>query len=609
MRWSAGWRSTSGAVVQRPRGGRAVPGTVGVWTVGWPSDRIRSVSDEGLTLTVIGECGAAVGELKDALRHVREHRWHALTRWPGSYLTVAARGSLTAVVGDLSGQHPVYWRTLADGVWWSTAATPLAALDRTGPDPVALAAHLAHAQPDTLRRSLFGTVRRVPTGWVLLLDDGGARTRAYEPVEYPQVDIETGAHHLARTLLLAVSARLGEHRAVSSDLAGLDSTTLACLAAQHRPVTAVTFTDDRIGDDDLAHARRTVAAVPRISHRLATGSEHTVMYEGLSHPPTDTPTAYTVTAAIKRATLAPVAPQGPGVHFIGEAGDCVLSASSCYLADLWRTGPRRHAWRHTVAHARLSTRAPLTVLHRTLPAARGGLADSWHRAAALLRGAPRPWIPQAERYLSWTPLLAGADWMAPELRRRLADALDERAAHLSDGPDRIATWWDRQDLARIGADLTGWRSLVEADHGPSFELAAPYLDNEVIRAALAVPAHRRGAPDRYKPLLSAAFPAGPVPSFVLERVTKGGFNGMSYAGFRRNAAALRTLLGPGSRLADLGLITPAPVREQLDRAVAGQPAAQGALHLAVSAEVWLRQLSTSTDTWWAGKGAANRATA
>ncbi|MFE7130880.1 asparagine synthase-related protein [Streptomyces sp. NPDC057638] len=513
------------------------------------------------------------------------------------------------MIGDLSGQHPVYWRPFADGVWWSTAATPLAALDRTGPDAVALAAHLALAQPDTLHGSLFGTVRRVPTGQVLLLDDREARTRAYEPVEYPPVDIEDGAHHLARALMLAVSARLDEHRAVSSDLAGLDSTTLACLAAQHRPVAAVTFTDDRIGDDDLAYARRTVAAVPRITHHLATGSEHTVMYEGLTHPPTDMPTAYTVTAAIKRATLAPVAPAGPGVHFIGEAGDGVLSASSCYLADLWRAGPRRRAWQHTVAHARVSTRAPLTVLRRTLPATRGGLAASWYRTAARLRDAPRPWIPQAERKLTWTPLLACADWMAPDLRCLLADALEERATHLSDGPDRIATWWDRQDLARIGTDLTGWRTLAEADHGPSFELTAPYLDNEVIRAALAVPAHQRGAPDRYKPLLSAAFPTGPVPRFVLDRVTKGGFNGMSYAGFRRNAATLRTLLGPGSRSADLGLITPAPVREQLDRAVAGQPTAQGALHLAVSAEVWLRQLSMSTGTWWTEKGAANRATA
>ncbi|MFE7130881.1 hypothetical protein ACFVIM_08480 [Streptomyces sp. NPDC057638] len=61
-----------------------MPGTVGVWTVGWPSDRIRSVSGEKATLTVIGECGAGDGELKDALKDVRNHRWRALTRWPGS---------------------------------------------------------------------------------------------------------------------------------------------------------------------------------------------------------------------------------------------------------------------------------------------------------------------------------------------------------------------------------------------------------------------------------------------------------------------------------------------------------------------------------------------
>ncbi|MGO4425375.1 asparagine synthase-related protein, partial [Streptomyces sp. MCAF7] len=105
---------------------------------------------------------------------------------------------------------------------------------------------------------------------------------------------------------------------------------------------------------------------------------------------------------------------------------------------------------------------------------------------------------------------------------------------------------------------------------------------------------------RYKPLLGEAFAHTDVlPDFVLSRATKGGFNALAYAGLTRHAAVLARLLGPSSRLSAAGLITQAPVERMLRRAAAGQPTAQGALHLAVSAEVWLRQMETTTATsWW-----------
>ncbi|MFI1184434.1 asparagine synthase-related protein [Streptomyces sp. NPDC020799] len=135
-----------------------------------------------------------------------------------------------------------------------------------------------------------------------------------------------------------------------------------------------------------------------------------------------------------------------------------------------------------------------------------------------------------------------------------------------------------------------------AEHG--IEIAAPYLDNEVRRACLAVPADQRGAPGRYKPLLAEAFAGTDVlPSFVLTRATKGGFNALSYAGLVQHAPVLRRLLGPSSRLGAMGLVTDGPVGEMLARAAAGQATAQGALHAAVVTEVWLRQLEQKA-IWW-----------
>ncbi|MFL4910673.1 albusnodin/ikarugamycin family macrolactam cyclase [Streptomyces sp. MMS24-I2-30] len=602
MRWSAGWYGIVGQD-RRPAGGRAVPGLEAAWTCGWPAARVRAVGDERAALAVIGECGADDAHLCDALPVVRARGWRALTRWPGSYLVVARGGGTLAVIGDLAGQHPVYFRTDVAGTWWSTAASALAALDGAPVDVTALAAHLAFGQPDVLAtRSLFRDVRRVPGGHLLLIGPDGAAVERYEPAAYPRAGLRTQAPVVRAALAEAVAARI-DGRPVSADLAGLDSTTLACLAARRGPVTAVTFADGRLRDDDLAFAVRTAAAVPGLTHHAVPGAAGTVYYAGLDDlsalPVTDAPNAYAVTASIKRAVLDTVAANtsGPGVHFTGAAGDAVLSAPSSYLADLLRERHRRRALQHALGHARLRHTSAFTVFSRACAASRTGLAGAWRQTAAELRGPARNWIPQAQRPFAWTALLATADWMTGGVRLMLAAALDEAAGALTGTPARLADWSDRQDLARVGANTAGWRALALARHG--IELAAPFLDNEVIRACLAVGADERGDPRTYKPLLAAAFAgSGVLPGFVLARTTKGGFNALAYAGLRDNASSLRDLLGPSSQLAALGLVTEAPLADALARAAAGQPTAQGALHLVVAAEVWLRQHAATATAWW-----------
>ncbi|MEV4442847.1 asparagine synthase, partial [Streptomyces sp. NPDC049577] len=146
MRWSAGWYGGT-RHDRRPAEGRAVPGLEATWTCGWPEGRVRSVGEGPAALAVIGECGADTRQLHEALPVVRAKGWRALTRWPGSYLTLARSGPDLAVIGDLAGQHPVYWRTDAAGTWWSSAASALAALDGAPVDVTALAARLAFGQP------------------------------------------------------------------------------------------------------------------------------------------------------------------------------------------------------------------------------------------------------------------------------------------------------------------------------------------------------------------------------------------------------------------------------------------------------------------------------
>lgn len=601
MLWMAG-RYGGGQQGLRPRGGRPLPGLDAAWTSEWPAAKVRSARDGSSTVVVVGDCGADDRQLRQSLTAVRSGAWRSLTRWPGSYLTIARHGQNLAVIGDLAGQHPVYWKPFDGGTWWSTSACALAALDESPLDPAALAAHLALAQPDVLAtRSLFRGIARIPTGHLLLITPARVQATRYEPVEYPTVGLRDAGPTVRAALTEAVEVRL-DGRPVSADLAGLDSTTLACLAARRGPVTAVTFADARLRDDDLAYATRTAAAVPNLHHHPVPGGPNTTYYSGLEDltglPVTDSPNAYVATAGIKRAVLDAVGEHhAQGVHFTGSAGDGVVWAGPDYLADLLRTRCYRHAARDAARMARLREKSVWTMLAQARPAAGTDLAGAWRHIVTELRSSPRAWTPHADRPLSWTPLLATGDWMTEQARHQLADVLAVAADDLADAPTRMAAWTERQNLVTVGTDVAGWREITQHWHG--IDLAAPYLDNEVIRACLAVPAEQRGTPDRYKPLLASAFAGtGVVPDFVLQRSTKGGFEGVAYPGLTEHAAILRDLLGASSQLAGLGLLTPAPVFAMLERAATGQATAMGALHQLVATEVWLRQLDTLTASWW-----------
>ncbi|MCP9946023.1 hypothetical protein LUX12_16415 [Streptomyces somaliensis] len=52
-------------------------------------------------------------------------------------------------------------------------------------------------------------------------------------------------------------------------------------ATQRGPVTAVTFTDERLRDDDLVFAARTAATVPGLTHHTVPSSPGTAYYADL----------------------------------------------------------------------------------------------------------------------------------------------------------------------------------------------------------------------------------------------------------------------------------------------------------------------------------------
>ncbi|GAA3845903.1 lasso peptide isopeptide bond-forming cyclase [Saccharothrix violaceirubra] len=595
MRWIAGRHGPGTGWV--PVGDK-VEGCGGLWSAEWPPARVRTVGDGNRRMAVFGDCAARAVCLERGLRAAVAGDLAAVTRWPGSYLVVLRDADRTVVVGDLPGMFPVHWTTQAATTWWSTSALLLVA-DRGVPpveavDPPVLAAQLAFGQPDLPgTRSVLRGVRRVPTGHALMIDEHGPVPVRHEPIDPAPSDRSRAAPALSGALRAAVESRL-DGRPVSADLAGVDSTTLAVLAAERGPVLAVTFADDRLRDDDLAHARRTAAVVAALDHRVARDPA-AVYYAGLGDPAglplTDAPNAYTATLAVKDAVFDTVtAAHGDGgVHFTGSAGDGVLGAGPDHLADLLRARRYGPFAAGLLGHARLRAESPWTLLARVRPAATMA-ADSWRATARTLHRPATRWEPDSRRPWAWSPPGTVADWLPPPARHDLADLLDtaaDQAASATWVPDRLEHWTTRQRLAQLAVDVTGRQETARTRHG--VEVAAPYPDSEVVRVCAAVPGRLRGNPHRYKPLLQAAF-TGVVPDHVLHRATKGGFDAIAYRGLRDHGPTLLALLGGDSRLAALGLLDPVPATAMLDRACTGRAAAMGALHQVIAAELWLRRL-------------------
>jgi asparagine synthase (glutamine-hydrolysing) len=122
-------------------------------------------------------------------------------------------------------------------------------------------------------------------------------------------------------------------------------------------------------------------------------------------------------------------------------------------------------------------------------------------------------------------------------------------------------------------------------------LAAPYYDDRVIEAGLAVRPQERITPWRYKPLIVEAM-RGIVPDQSLARQTKANGSCDASPGLRRHRAELLALW-EDSRLARLGLIDANALRELCTRPL--PPELEfGGLDQTVACEVWLRTLDRAT---------------
>lgn len=190
--------------------------------------------------------------------------------------------------------------------------------------------------------------------------------------------------------------------------------------------------------------------------------------------------------------------------------------------------------------------------------------------------------------VAWWPVAPEAlGWLTRRARRSLAElaGAPETLAAIPSGCDaaHMATLTD----LRHSADTH--RHLREIGHIAGVDVHAPFLDESVVRACLAIaPADRADHADGHvgKPLLAAAL-RGRVPDAVFVGRAKGDYTREEYLGGRLAAPGLHRLLDE-SALAAWGVIEPSAVRCSVERLNAGVSVPLGPLRMLVATELWLR---------------------
>uniref|UniRef100_UPI0031D3A627 asparagine synthase-related protein n=1 Tax=Saccharothrix mutabilis TaxID=33921 RepID=UPI0031D3A627 len=444
------------------------------------------------------------------------------------------------------------------------------------------------APPALVGASLWRGVTAVPEDCcVLLTDRGRARTvRWWEPPR-PVRTLREGAPAVRDALTAAVSARVRSRDVVSADLSGGADSTAVCALAVARTGRLLTFTvaSQDAGDDDAEWAAIAAAELPGLERLVLTDDDLPRPYADILEAgvPRDEPPVDVHLRAEDAVRARLLTGRGVELHLTGDGGDEVLHAAPSYLRELL---PRRPltAWSH-VRGLRALRAWRWSRVWRLLAAPR----DERRELLAQARGltAPAARAPYAVGLPPWaTP-------HAVDLARRLLVEAAERVPPTT--PDKAVH--DVVQLVRHAGRYV--RRNVMAAVADGLPVAAPFLDDRVAEACLAVRAHERTTPWRYKPLLAEAL-RGVVPDRSSTRATKGGTT-PEYAALPHYRADLLALTTRG-RLAELGLIDVDRFRSALT-GVWSTDATPIMVEHTVACERWLRDLDHAGRTAGLVRGA------
>ncbi len=554
-----------GGYLTRPAARQRPVGTQMLWEEPalWSADALvrLAAGPGGRRLAVFGPCAASDTQLDRLVQRSDLGAWDAaVTAWAGAYtLVMDDAGGSVFVWADPAGACPLYVAKPGGETVWGSSAMALAALLGAQPDTAWLAGHLVDPTAFTPGRSAWAGVEQIPPGHRITVRYG--TSLATVPFWRPsECDWPEAVHRLRADLAGGVRVR-ALRGPVSSDLSGgLDSSTLAALAARLGPVLGVTFHPEGVeSGGDLDHARAVARAFPSISHELmAMGREHLPFTDLDRLPLTDEPAPSAITIAQLTAQLDGLAGLGSTTHLTGDGGDSLFMLPPVHLADLAHQGRLVRLASDAQSWARL---------YRTSP---------WPAVSAALRNPGQ---------------LAGLPGPAPWLTTTARDLARSATAPYPD----VLTLGHADRFLLTEARFVGRTAATEGQLASAHGIAMhnPFTDPRVVDTVLSVDAARRWSAHRYKPLLSEVA-TGLLPPQVLDRGSKGLFAVDHHHGLRANEARVLGLVD--GRLAARGLIRPVVVRALLRRALLGVNIPWGRIEPLLGTELWLRAAETAPVT-------------
>jgi len=525
-----------------------------------------------------------------------------LARLPGLYHVVARLSGETWIRGTASGLRRIYHARHAEaGTIASDRPAVLARLTGAPVDDGALALRMLDFLPHPLsRRVLWHGVHETGAGYGLALPAAAPGTatapgpREYRWWEPPpaELSLAEGARRLGDAVAASVQAHVGGLDRISCELSGgMDSTAITFAARATGPQSLSLLTvaaRDRYSEDET-WARRAVEAAhgkadaAALDHHVIPADRAPYFYADLASTAAelnDEPLPVAPGRARAHLLLSAAHATGSRYHLTGYGGDELFLGLPHAYQDLFHGNPLT-AWNH-LSGLRHQLGWPL------LPTVKALLDRStfprWIAGAVTAEPQPITRTP----LLSWGVRQSLRPWFTEHACALITDEFRAAAEHA----EPIAPWRGRHvdiDAVRMGA--RHFQAMEDVGMTIGLPVAAPFYDDRVLEATLAVRLQERISPWRYKPLLAEAM-RGVVPDALLARTTKDHMSSDEHQGLREHAPELAELW-TGSRLAEHGLVD----ARQLLR-LAAEPFSpvlvEHSISSTVAGETWLR---TAENAW------------
>ncbi|MFJ3099052.1 asparagine synthase-related protein [Streptomyces hydrogenans] len=529
------------------------------WVVGnWAADEVVTVSAGPVRVVVIGHCPITTSRLKELANRIRSlHDVSKLAQQlSGSFHLIASVHGQVRVQGSITGFCRLFYAHMRGVTIAADRADILAAAIGADIDEEALATRVACGgmlPPPLGEQSMWTGVSTVPPDHYIALGDG--KTVSWWKPPTPERPLKQGADSVREALKTAIASRT-EEQSTSTDLSGgMDSTSLAFLAAQTNPdLLTFRWGEAESGNDDAYFSSVASAALPQARHLVVPQTELKELFSE-PHESADTEQPYLFSRTLGRThqTAQILSEQGSVSHITGHGGDELFYKFPGYLHKLVRRNPLLGI-QHARGHRALS-RWPLSDTFRQL-ASSSDIKTWWYAQADTLRGpAPSSRFPPLE--WNFVPLRAH-QWVT---RKSIEIARSRIIAQASSVEPFAQDRGQHQFLLALRTTGPAYGQLARIYAGHGVKLHMPFLDDRVVEAALSVRLHERIDPWRYKPLLAEAM-SGIVPSEILSRSTKGEFSGDIRSGRRRYLSKVLDVFSD-SMLADRGLIDADLLRTQI----------------------------------------------